>query len=102
MNSLETSANLRILDIFIDIKADQLDVQLISASTAQITGISLRVHDGPRFTETRLEGTDEARLLLQFWLFIAQRDLFIDFGVKYEVEFIRQRTAALGLFSALM
>jgi hypothetical protein len=100
MPSRCTSASRHILDIFINIKADQPCNQLVSAATSRITVISLRVHDEPRFTETRLEGTDEAQILRQFWLFIATGDLFIDPKVHYEIEFIRQRTAALGLFPA--
>jgi hypothetical protein len=98
MQSRYTSARRHILDIFIDIRAGQYRDQLLSASTSQITVIWLRVHDGHRFTETKLEASNEAHLLRQFWLFITQSDLFIDPRVQYEVAFIRQRTSALGLF----
>jgi hypothetical protein len=97
MHIIKTSTCRHILDIFIDVQANQPSEHLMSTPNAQIRAISLRVHDGTRFTETKLEDTDEAQLLQKFWVFIAPNDVLIGPQAKYEVEFIRQRTTALGL-----
>jgi hypothetical protein len=102
MHSSNMSACRHILDIFINVQANQPNKHLMSARDAQIRAITFRIHDGPRFTEKRLESKDEAQLLRQFWLFIAPNDLLIAPNAKYEVKFIRQRSSVLGIFPALI